>query len=99
MSFFYWVLLTYIDRGWSHYAFYIWSAMVSVIAVAQLWTLANQIFNPDEGKRLFGLLTAGGTFGGAAAGFGAKWTLHLSVESNHLLWVVAGIYLTASLLL
>ena len=96
---FFWFLLTFFDPGWSHYAFYIWSAMVSVIAVAQLWTLANQIFSPDEGKRLFGLLTAGGTVGGVAAGFGAKWTLHLSVESNHLLWVVGGIYLTASLLL
>jgi AAA family ATP:ADP antiporter len=95
----FWFLLTYIDPVWSHYAFYIWSAMVSVIAVAQLWTLANQIFSPDEGKRLFGFLAAGGTVGGAAAGFGAKWTLHLSVESNHLLWVVGGIYLTASLLL
>ncbi len=95
---FFWFLLTFFDPGWSHYAFYIWSAMVSVIAVAQLWTLANQIFSPDEGKRLFGLLTAGGTVGGVAAGFGAKWTLHLSVESNHLLWVVGGIYVAASLL-
>ncbi|MDZ4344862.1 MAG: hypothetical protein U1E51_20770, partial [Candidatus Binatia bacterium] len=42
----FWVLLTYIDPVWSHYAFYIWSAMASVIAVAQLWTLANQIFSP-----------------------------------------------------
>lgn len=62
--------------------------MVSVIAVAQLWTFANQIFSPDEGKRLFGLLTAGGTLGGRTAGFRAKWTPHLSIESNHLLWVV-----------
>jgi ATP/ADP translocase len=95
----FWLLLTYIDPAWSHYAFYIWSAMASVIAVAQLWTLANQIFNLDEGKRLFGLLTAGGTIGGVAAAFGAKWTVHLSVESNHLLWVVGGLYLAASLLL
>jgi len=95
----FWFLLTYIDPGWSHYAFYIWSAMVSVIAVAQLWTLANQLFNPNEGKRLFGLLAAGGTVGGAAAAFGAKWTFHLSVESNHFLWIVAAIYLAASLLL
>ena len=91
----FWFLLTYFDPGWSHYVFYIWSAMVSIIAVAQLWTLANQIFNPDEGERLFGLLTAGGTVGGIAAGFGAKWTLHVAVESNHLLWVVGGIYLAA----
>jgi len=95
----FWFLLTYIDPVWSHYAFYIWSAIVTVIAVSQLWTLANQIFTPEEGKRSFGLLAAGGTLGGAAAGFGANWTLHLSVESNHLLWVVGGIYLTASLLL
>ena len=38
----FWFLLTYIDPGWSHYAFYIWSAMVSAIAVAQLWTLATR---------------------------------------------------------
>lgn len=95
---FFWLLLTYFDPGWSHYAFYIWSSMVSVIAVAQLWTLANLIFTMEEGKRLFGLLTAGGTLGGAAAGFGAKWLLRLSVESNHLLWAVAALYLTASAL-
>jgi AAA family ATP:ADP antiporter len=95
----FWFLFTYFDPGWSHYAFYVWSAIASVIAVAQLWTLINESFSPDEGKRLFGLLAAGGTLGGAAAGFGAKWTLHLSVESNHFLWVVGGIYLTASVLL
>ena len=95
----FWFLLTYIDPAWSHYAFYIWSAMATVIAVAQLWTLANQIFSPDQGKRLFGLLAAGGTIGGIAAAFCAKWTIHLSVESNHLLWVVGGLYVTASVLL
>jgi ATP:ADP antiporter, AAA family len=93
------LLLTYVDPGWSHYAFYIWSAMVTVIAVAQLWTLANQIFNPDQGKRLFGLLAAGGTIGGVAAAFCAKWTIYLSVESNHLLWMVGILYVAASVLL
>lgn len=95
---FFWFLLTYFDPGWSHYAFYIWSAMVSVIAVAQLWTLANQIFTPDEGKRLFGFLAAGGTLGGAAAGFGAKWALELSLATDHLLWLVAALFLAASAL-
>jgi ATP/ADP translocase len=95
---FFWFVLTYFDAGWSHYAFYVWSAIVSVTAVAQLWTLANQIFTPEEGKRSFGLLTAGGTVGGAAAGFGVKWSLHLFVESNHLLWVVGGLYIAASAL-
>ena len=96
---FFWFLLTYFNLGWSYYAFYIWSAMVSVIAVAQLWTLAEQIFTLEEGKRSFGLLSAGGTVGGAIAGFGVQWFLHTSVESYHLLWVIAGLYLAASALL
>lgn len=93
---FFWFLLTYYDPGWSHYAFYIWSAMVSVIAVAQVWTLANQVFTLDEGKRSFGFLAAGGSVGGAVAGFGVKWWLHPSGESLHLLWVIAGLYIAAS---
>jgi ATP:ADP antiporter, AAA family len=95
---FFWILLTYFDPNWSHYAFYIWSAMATVIAVAQAWTLANHIFAQEEAKRSFGLIAAGGTVGGVAASFGVKWSIHLSVESNHLLWVVAGIYIVASVL-
>ena len=95
---FFWIVLTYFNADWSHYAFYIWSAMATVIAVAQAWTLANSIFTPEEGKRSFGFIAAGGTVGGVAASFGAKWSIHLSVESNHLLWIVAGIYIAASVL-
>ena len=95
---FFWILLTYFDPNWSHYAFYIWSAMATVIAVAQAWTLANHIFTQEEAKRSFGLIAAGGTIGGVAASFAVKWSIHLSMESNHLLWVVAGIYIVASVL-
>jgi len=89
---FFWLVLTFFDPGWSHYAFYIWSAMVGAIAVAQVWTLANQIFTVEEGQRLFGTLTAGGTLGGAIAGFGAKWAVESSFETNHLLWFVAALF-------
>lgn len=95
---FFWIVLTYFNADWSHYAFYIWSAMATVIAVAQVWTLANSIFTPEEGKRSFGFIAAGGTVGGVAASFGANWSIHLSIESNHLLWIVAGIYMAASVL-
>ena len=39
---FFWIVLTFFDPGWSHYAFYIWSAMASVIAVSQSWTLPTR---------------------------------------------------------
>ena len=95
---FFWIVLTYFDPGWSHYAFYIWSAIVSVIAVAQLWTLVNHAFTPEEGKRAFGLLAAGGTVGGAAAAFGVQGWLHLRFESNDLLWMIGYLYIAVSLL-
>ena len=94
----FWALLSYFDPAWGHYAFYIWSAMATVIAVAQIWTLANHIFTPEEGKRYFGVIAAGGTTGGILASFGSSWSIHLSVESNHLLWVVAGLYVVGSFL-
>jgi len=36
--------------------------------------------------------------GGAAAGFGAKWAVERSFETNHLLWFVAALFMVASLL-
>jgi ATP/ADP translocase len=95
---FFWVLLTYFNAGWSHYAFYIWSAIANVIAVAQSWTLANHIFTPEEGRRSFGIVTAGGTMGGVAASLVVKGWIHLSIDSSHLLWIAAGLYIAAAAL-
>lgn len=93
---FFWFLITFFNPGWGHYAFYVFSAMVGLIAVAQFWTFTHRIFTSPEGERLFGLLTAGGTVGGIAAGFGAKSLLAHSLGINHLLWVIAGLFLAAS---
>ena len=57
----FWLLIVLYDFGWVLYAFYIWSAVVGLIAVAQFWMLANGLFTPRDGKRLFGILTAAGT--------------------------------------
>ena len=51
----FWLLIVFYDFGWVLYAYYIWSAIVGLIAVAQFWTLANDMFTPREGKRLFGI--------------------------------------------
>jgi ATP:ADP antiporter, AAA family len=95
---FFWFVLTYVDAGWSHYAFYIWSAMAGLIALAQAWTFVSELFTRTEGQRLFGLLAAGGTLGGAAAAFGAKWAIESSLEANHLLWIAGACFLAASVL-
>ncbi len=95
---FFWLLITYLNPGWSHYAFFVWSAITGAITVAQAWTFVHQVFTKEEGERLFGLIMAGGTVGGTAAAFGAKWALENSIESIDLLWPVAGCLSAASVL-
>jgi AAA family ATP:ADP antiporter len=65
-----------------------WSAIVGLVAVAQFWTLANEMFNPREGKRLFGIITAAGTLGAMAGGFGAKLAVSLLFGTSQLLWLI-----------
>ncbi len=48
--------------------FYIWVACFSITSVTQFWTLANDLFDPLEAKRLFGLIISGGSAGGVVGG-------------------------------
>jgi ATP/ADP translocase len=86
---FFWYLLEFHDAGWVHYAFYIWASIVVMVAVAQFWTFAEELFTAREGKRLFGTLTTGGTLGGILGAFGARWAMSLHLETIELLWLVA----------
>ena len=99
----FWLLLTFYDAAWVLYAYYMWSAIVGLVLVAQFWTLANEMFTPRDGKRLFGIITAGGTLGGMLGGFLANWAVTFLFATNHLLWLIAallaGAYGTAYLAL
>jgi AAA family ATP:ADP antiporter len=46
------------------FAFFVWLGIFSTMAIAQFWSLANDLFTELEGKRLFPLVAAGGTLGG-----------------------------------
>jgi len=88
----FWVLIVFYDFGWVLYAFYIWSAIVGLVAVAQFWTLTNDMFNPRESKRLFGILTAAGTLGGMAGGLGSNWAVSFLFGTKQLLWLIVGLF-------
>jgi AAA family ATP:ADP antiporter len=59
------------------FTFFVWLGIFSTMAIAQFWSLANDLLTQAEGKRLFPLVAAGGTLGGivgsqvAARGLGA----------------------------
>ena len=46
-------------------AFYIWIGVFNMVAVAQFWAFANDLYNSERGKRLFPLIGVGATLGAA----------------------------------
>jgi ATP:ADP antiporter, AAA family len=49
-------------------AYYIWIGVFNMVAVAQFWAFANDVYTSERGKRLFPLVGVGATLGAA---FGA----------------------------
>jgi ATP:ADP antiporter, AAA family len=88
-------LIVDFDFAWSIYAFYIWSAIVSVLAVAQFWTFAGLIFTSREAKRLFGVFSAGGSLGAILGGFGSGWAVNLFTGTDGLFWLIGALFTSA----
>lgn len=58
---------------WVYPAIYVYVEVMGALALVQFWTLANELFNAREAKRLYGFIGAGGTFANIFVGLlGAK---------------------------
>ena len=42
--------------------------MLGILLISQFWTLANDIYDPRQAKRLFGFIGGGASLGGAIGG-------------------------------
>ena len=65
-------------------AFYIWGALLGILLVSQFWTLANDIYDPRQAKRLFGFI-GGGVMLGGITGSGLTAAIIEGVGANRLL--------------
>jgi ATP:ADP antiporter, AAA family len=52
------------DNVWTARAFYIWLSVFNLFVISIAWSLMADIFNADQGHRLFGQIAAGASFGG-----------------------------------
>ncbi|MGJ3440171.1 MFS transporter [Pseudomonas sp. Je.1.5.c] len=52
------------DDIWPARAFYIWLSVFNLLAISLAWSVLADLFSSEQGKRLFGLLAAGASFGG-----------------------------------
>jgi AAA family ATP:ADP antiporter len=48
---------------WTTFAFFVWISVFNMFVVAVFWSFMADIFTPAQGKRLFGVIAAGGSAG------------------------------------
>jgi ATP:ADP antiporter, AAA family len=46
--------------------FYLFGLIVGILLISQFWTLANDVYDPRQAKRIFGFIGAGSSLGGFA---------------------------------
>lgn len=57
-------LLPAAARPWIDRAFYVWSSVFALFVVAVYWGFLTDLFDDDQGKRLFGFVAVGSSLGG-----------------------------------
>lgn len=78
-------------------AFYLWLGIFNLMALAQFWAFANDIYTEEQGKRLFPILGIGSSLGGlVGAQIASRFFGSLGVDS---LLLVAGVLVGVSLFL
>src|SRR5712692_7850781 len=60
--------LTAAQNVWVGRAFYVWVSVFNLFIVTVFWAFMTDVFNSDQGKRLFGFISVGGTLGGIVGG-------------------------------
>ena len=75
-------------RGWVSIAFYLWGVLMGSLLISQFWTLANDVYDARQAKRVFGFIGGGSSLGGmVGAGFAANYAK--KIGTNNLLVVAA----------
>ena len=54
------------SKPWVAVGFYFFGLILGILLISQFWTLANDIYDPRQAKRLFGFIGGGASLGGIA---------------------------------
>ncbi|MEI8298368.1 MAG: MFS transporter [Pseudomonadota bacterium] len=54
------------DAHWLGPAFYVWTTVFNLFVVSVFWSFMADLWREEEGRRLFGVIAAGGSLGGLA---------------------------------
>jgi len=93
----FWLLLELgIDRALVARVFFVWVSVFNLCAVSVFWSFMADTYRPEQAKRLYGFIAAGGTAGGLA-GPAITIALAQAIGTVHLV-VVAALLLEAAVL-
>jgi AAA family ATP:ADP antiporter len=59
----FWVIFQ-TEAAWAPVAFYLLGLILGLLLISQFWTLANDIYDPRQAKRIFGFIGGGASLGG-----------------------------------
>src|SRR5690606_23114018 len=62
-------LLAQLGVPYLGFAFFLFLGIFSLSVIAQFWSLANDLYTPEQGKRLFAILGIGASIGAVAGSF------------------------------
>jgi ATP:ADP antiporter, AAA family len=82
---------------WVSVAFYVLALILGILLISQFWTLANDIYDARQAKRMFGFIGGGSSLGGAM-GAGMTSLLAGEVGTNNLLLVSAAVLAACAVL-
>ena len=87
------VLLLTISKNnqvWVGRAFFVWTSVFNLFVISVFWAFMVDVFSTDQGKRLFGFISVGGTLG-AIVGAAITATLVRKVGTLNLLLISAAL--------
>ena len=67
---------------------YMWSGVIGLVALAELWLLADELFSAYTAKRAFAMIGAGAIVGGICGGISTR-LLATHISARGLLWMIA----------
>ena len=78
------------------YVFFVWLSVFNVFITSVFWSFMTDVFTPDQGRRLFGALAAGGS-AGAIVGGAVAWQLTESL-GRYTMILIAVLFLELAVL-
>ena len=85
----FWVLFR-TGGDWVSVGFYVFGLVLGVLLISQFWTLANDLYDSRQARRLFGFIGGGASLGGAMGSALTAFAVE-EVGTNNLLLVSAAV--------